>query len=43
MGIGRTPAADETGLRTYEVAMRFITFADRLHERGCALILLYRS
>jgi hypothetical protein len=39
MGIGGTPAADETRLRTHEVAMRFVAFADRLRERGCASIL----
>src|SRR5262245_29828587 len=40
MDIGRPPAADETRLRTHEVAMRFVAFADRLE---CVLILLHRG
>jgi hypothetical protein len=50
MRIGRTPATDKARLRTHEVSMRFIAFADRLYEsadrlyesdRG--LIILHRS
>ena len=37
MGIGRTPAADGVGLRAHDVSMRFIAFADRIHERGHVL------
>ena len=43
MGIRRPPAADEARLRTHEISMRFIAFADRFHERGSLLILPHRS
>jgi hypothetical protein len=42
MSIGRTPAADETGLRA-QLLMGFIAFADRLYERDSVFIILHCS